>query len=144
MPTDVSPALSLRFDVTVDGVEIGSFSEVDGLQAEYEVEEYIEGGQNDYVHRLRGRMKYTNIRLKRAVNGDSGDLAGWFTSFGPSGSGDRTTGSIKAINGNSDVVATWSLRDVWPVKYSGPALGSSKSEVALETLELAHHGFSQE
>lgn len=144
MPRDVSPALSLRFDVQIDGVDLGLFTELEGLEAEYEVEEYVEGGQNDFVHILPVRRKYQNLKLTRAIDNQSGRLASWFSTFGPTGGGSRTQGSVKAINANSETVATWTIKDVWPVKYSGPSLSSSSDEVATETLELAHHGFTQE
>ena len=144
MPRDVSPAVSLRFDVQIDGVDLGLFTELEGLEAEYEVEEYIEGGQNGFVHMLPVRRKYQNIKLTRAIDNQSGRLAAWFSSFGPTGGGSRTQGSVKAINANSETVATWTFNDAWPVKYSGPALKSTSDEVSTETLELAHHGFTQE
>lgn len=138
---DPDPALAIRFDVQIDGVELGTFTACDGLAAQYEVYEYEEGGNNLFVHRLPGRLKYDNVKLVRAVDKDSGQLASWFTSL--SRCVERTTAKITAYDGNRSAIATWSLEGVWPVKYSGPSLASDGSTVATETLELAHHGFSQ-
>jgi len=38
-------------------------------------------------------------------------------------------------------VLTWALSDVIPVRWTGPSFNSESSKVAVETLELAHHGF---
>ena len=40
------------------------------------------------------------------------------------------------------VVASWGLLGVIPVKWSGPGLNLDSPKVATETLELAHHGFT--
>lgn len=135
------PALSIRFDVAVDGIDLGSFTACDGLTAEYEVFEYQEGGNNAFVHRMPGRLKYQNVTLTRAVDRDSGKLAAWFSSLARSV--ERKTARITAMDGNRKTIATWSLVEVWPVKYAGPSLAADGDGVATETLELAHHGFTQ-
>ena len=137
-----APGLGLRFEVTIDGVSVGTWSACDGLNVEREVVEWNEGGQNDYVHRLPGRLKYSNVKLTRGVNGDSGKLAAWFSSLQTSM--ERKTASITLFDAGSNKVASWSLVGVWPVKYSGPSFSSDGEAVAKEVLELAHNGFSQE
>ncbi len=39
---------------------------------------------------------------------------------------------------------SWRVRNAFPCKYSGPDLKANSSEVAFETLELAHEGLSVE
>lgn len=134
------PALDIRFDVVIDGLAIGSFTGCEGLTAEYEVFEHAEGGQNEFVHRMPGRLKYQNITLTRPVDEDSGTLAGWFTSLARAV--ERKTASITVFDGNRRPISTWNLQGVWPVKYTGPSLSVDGGAVATETLELAHHGFS--
>src|SRR5438105_14922103 len=71
-------ALALRFHVVIDDKgSLGSWSKCDGLTVEYEVQEYQEGGQNDYVHRLPGRCKYENIKLTSQLDKTSADVASW-------------------------------------------------------------------
>lgn len=135
MPTP-EPALALRFTVRVDGLEVGTFSACEGLSAEYEVEEVKEGGNNDYIHRFPGRAKYQNLKLTRAVDADSARIAAWFTAC------QGGTAKVEAKDGRDKVVASWSLRDTWPVKYTGPQLNATTNGVATEILELAHHGFT--
>ena len=61
--------LTLRFMVTIDHqVALGNWTKCEGLTVEWEVQEYREGGLNDYVHRLPGRRKYQNIKLTRPVD----------------------------------------------------------------------------
>jgi phage tail-like protein len=139
------PATGLRFEVTVDGVDIGSFTACDGLGAEYEVFEYQEGGENGYVHRIPGRLKFTPIKLTRPLDARSGaasgGLATWFSELKTSVS--RKTASIKAVDGRGSQIAQWNLVDVYPSRWTGPSLAADGNNVPKETLELAHHGFMQ-
>jgi phage tail-like protein len=133
------PVAGLHFDVVVDGVDLGSFTACEGLGAEVEVFEYQEGGLNDFVHRLPGRLKYAPIKLTRALDAESAGLAAWFSSQKePSG---RKTASITAFDTRGSKVAQWNLVGVYPARWSGPSFSADASGVAKETLELAHNGF---
>lgn len=41
-------------------------------------------------------------------------------------------------------VASWRVINAWPVKYTGPDFNATSSEVAVETLEVAHEGMTRE
>lgn len=129
----------LYFEVRIDGVQFGSFTGCEGLSAEYDITEYQEGGENDFVHRIPGRLKYPTIKLTRPLNAESKNLATWFASYRDSVS--RRTGAITAYDSNGDAVSTWELDEVCPVRWSGPNLSVDQGAPATETLELAHNGF---
>lgn len=133
------PATGLRFEVRIDGIDVGSFTGCEGLGAEYEVFEYQEGGQNDYVHRLPGRLKYSTVKLTRPVDESSGGLAAWFSGFRTSVQ--RRTAAITAFDGAGNQIAQWNLVDLYPARWTGPGFSSDGNAVAKETLELAHNGF---
>lgn len=135
------PGNALRFDFRLDGVEVASFTSVDGLAAEYVVKTYEEGGENGYIHQLPGRMKYTNVKLTRPVDKGSKALAAWFSELGKAQTLSRRTATVIAYNDNREVVAEWSLKDVYPVRYTGPSFSAENGKVITETLELAHNGF---
>ena len=62
------PYAAFNFLVEIEGLIIGGFSEVSGLQVETAVEDYQEGGQNEYVHKLPGPARYpSNLILKRGL-----------------------------------------------------------------------------
>lgn len=134
------PALGLRFQVTIDEQhELGNWQKCDGLSVEYTVEEYREGGQNGYVHRLPGRARYENIKLTRPVDSMTMSVAGWLASVQTKLS--RGTAQINVLDSSGATVAHWVLSDVFPVRWSGPNLDVNGNQVATETLELAHNGF---
>jgi len=135
------PVNSLRFDVKIDGLDLGSFMAIDGLTAEYEVKTYEEGGENGFVHQLPGRVKYGNVKLTRPVDMASKGLAMWFSALTRGLGLNRATATILAYNDNRDLVAQWTLMGVYPVRYTGPSFSVDGGKVATETIELAHTGF---
>lgn len=136
-----------QFVFSVDGVgEIGAFIECSGLSVEVQVEEITEGGQNHFTHKLPGHMKWPNIVLKRGI-ADANNLFEWF--WKTSGEGfegnkarlKRTHGEIAVIDAARNRIRSWKFEEAFPVKWVGPNLASSSREVAMEQLEIAHHGF---
>jgi phage tail-like protein len=140
MADSLEPALALRFAVEIDGQTVDRFTAVDGLNAEWEVEEYREGGNRDFVHRLPVRMLFKNVRLTRPVDSQSGALAAWFCEAQKRFK--RSDARVIAYDGNSKPVASWELTQAWPVKYTGPSFTSGGTAAATEILELAHNGFT--
>ena len=131
---------TLRFRVRIDGEnDLGSWSKCDGLAVEYEVKEYMEGGENTFVHRIPGRVKYQNIRLTRVINKDSSKVAAWVA--GLKSKVKRQTAEIAALDPKGQTIVTWNLDGVYPVKWSGPSFDIGTNQAATETLELSHNGF---
>jgi phage tail-like protein len=135
------PFPSHIFAVEIGGVVMATFSECGGLQGEVEVYEYQEGGQNDFVHRLPGRTKWTNISLKRGMT-DCPELHTWYDDA-LHGKVTRQDCAVVIYNHAGTAIRRWTIRAAYPVKWVGPQLKAGASEVAIETLELAHHGIEQ-
>lgn len=139
---------SATFLFEVDGVEIGRFMEVTGLQVDIDVEEVKEGGENSFVRKLPGRMKWPNIVLKRGITQNDSLLTWMNKSSGEqfARNGNKLTRSTAAIvllgpdNGGTRL-RTWSFDGAFPVRWKGPNFASSSNEMATEELEIAHHGF---
>jgi phage tail-like protein len=138
----VDPAVSLYFKVTIDGKDIGAFIGCDGLSMEVHLEPVKEGGNNGFTWQLPGRITYTNIKLTRPVGPDSKLLAEWIASM--TGPFKRPTARISALTPKGEVLCSWVLDGVIPVKWQGPSFSAESGKVAQETLELAHHGFKYE
>lgn len=138
MPGDMFN-LMFRFKVTINEVEAADFREVQGLTVQREVLEYYEGGENTYHHKLMGGTRFSNIVLRRGTS-SSVELWNWIKE-GIDGTVSRKNGSIIALNQAGDPVVRWDFREAWPCRYEGPDFTAATSELAIETLELAHHGF---
>jgi phage tail-like protein len=135
------PYLSFRFLVEIQGLIVGGFSEVSGLQAETEIEEIREGGVNDYVHKLPKITKYPNITLKRGLT-DSDVLWNWHQDV-VNGKFKQRTVRVILMDSEGNEKWQWEFYGAYPVKWLGPDLKADSSTVAVETLELAHNGIKK-
>lgn len=135
-----------HFLFELDGVEIGVFREVRGLEVTVAVDEIREGGQNGFIHRVPQRMTWPNVVLRRGLT-DSNELFEWLTRTSGEGfaaSGNklaRSTGAITALDGSWQRQRTWELIDVYPVRWQGPSFASGSEAPLEEELEITHHGF---
>jgi phage tail-like protein len=134
------PAVSIRFHLHLDQKNIGWWNSFEGLGMETAIKQYEEGGNNAWVHQLPTRLKYTNVKLSRPINEDSGKVAVWFMAISQKVVR-GTTASILAVDGGGKIIAQWNLNDVVPVRWTGPSFSVESPKVATESLELAFHGF---
>jgi phage tail-like protein len=133
------PLPKYHFIVQWGGNQIG-FTEVTGLDINIEVIEYRSGSSPvQSVTKMPGLIKYSNITLKRGIVKGDTDFFKWINTIQQS-TVERRDVVISLLNENHEPVMTWKARNAFPVKYSGPDLNAESSDVAIETLELAHEG----
>jgi phage tail-like protein len=133
------PVLGFHFAVEMGSLVVGGFSEVSGLQAEIEVQEYRPGGTNGFVLKLPGPTKYpSNLILKKGIT-DSKELWKWYQDV-MRGTINRETVTILLMDSSGEESRRWKLLNAYPVKWTGPDLKAAASEVAVETLEFVHEG----
>jgi phage tail-like protein len=133
------PAVSVCFVVTVDGIELGSFNTCDGLGCEVVLEQREEGGNNSLSWQLPTRLRYPNVKLSRPLTRDTEKVAKWFASMTTGIR--RRTAHIEARTADGRTVAQWGLLEVVPVRWTGPSFSPESPKVAVETIEIAHHGY---
>jgi len=126
--------------VEIGGIEQARFTECSGLQGEVDVLSYEEGGCNNYIHKLPGRAKFSNITLKKGVSFDD-ELWLWFQGV-VEGVIVRKNISVLLMDSDGSTVKRWNLFNAYPVKYVSPPMATSKNEVIIETIELAHEGMT--
>ncbi len=135
------PYGSHYFMLEIDAVEVGQVLEVGGLKTEAEVFEIEEGGQNGFKHKRVAGSRWENIVLRYATSKNR-FLQGWRDQFlrNPLGEGLWKSGSIVMFDNHGDPVRRFHFSRAWPVSWEGPSLDSGGSELAVESLELAHEG----
>lgn len=136
------PYGAFRFKLEVDGVALGHFKSCSGLKHEIEVLEFQEGGSNEFKHKLVAQGSYPNIVLKLGFvsNGIAED---WHYEYAAADAkkGERKTVRIYLLADDAQtIVGQWTLKDAWPAKWEGPEFDGSSDNLAVETLEIAHHG----
>ncbi len=131
------PYGQFNFLIEIDGLAVAGFTEVGGLAAESDVVEYRVGNDSD-TRKLPGLRKYSNITLKRGYT-QSTDLWDWRKTT-EDGQTERMDGTIVLLDENRQAALRWNFRNGWVSKYEGPALNSTTSEAAIESIEIAHEG----
>jgi phage tail-like protein len=122
--------------VTIEGNPIGEFARCTGLEVNYEVLEYVEGGQNGFVHKLPGVVRYSNLVLTRGITNETA-LLDWLTQFQQMDT--RPGVIVQLLDGAGTPLRTWGFQSAFPVRWVGPTL-ADEVESATETLEIGHNG----
>lgn len=139
------PHPSFAFQVRVDGLPgcEGAFSEVAGLEATVKVDEVRSGGENDLVYRLPTRTEFGNLTLIRGWV-DPAFFEWLLDRARQPRTGTRMNVTVSLVDRRTRRPvkgATWTFTDAFPVKWSGPNLKATDNAIAIERVELAHHGF---
>lgn len=135
------PYGKFRYKVEIDGLEAGGFSEVSGFDASIDVIEYREGDMVQTPLKIPGLKKYGNITLKQGLT-TSTVLYDWIIA-GVNGAVDRKTITITLLDDEEAPAASWQVINAWPTKYTAPDFNATSSEVAIDTLEIAHEGMTR-
>jgi len=139
-------AKTSRFSVMLQLEEVGIqafFTEISGLGSESEVVEFHEGGQNDVVRKLPGRLNFDNIVLKRGITGDA-SLWQWRRMVETGNIQDaRTNGKITLLD-RGRAVATWHFTNGWPSKISVSTPNAEGNDIVTESITIAHEGMTME
>jgi phage tail-like protein len=120
-------------------VVAGMFRSIGGLDVSYDVLEYREGGNNEFVHHLPGRVRYPNLVLAWGFTVDD-VLQKWFFQTKERPQTQDVTVTLLARDGKQLAERRkWTFSDAFPVHWSGPTL-TPGDESWTETLEIAHSG----
>ncbi len=146
---DAQLGLSMRFRVVVDDIDLGGWATCKGLQVNFTNLLVNEGANYEYQTILPDRVTYPAIVLTRAMTSrDSASVqawlskvvSAWYNATSPTDYSARTA-RITLLDSTGTEVASWSLRSIYPRRWTGPELNAKGTEVATEVLELIHEGF---
>lgn len=130
-----------NFLVELDGITRAGFRECSGLDTSQDPIEYREGSDPLTARKLPGLVKYSNITLKWGMSDDA-ELWDWRKKV-MDGAVERKNGSIILLDDTGAEKLRWNFRDGWPSKWTGPSFNATGTEVAIETLEIAHEGVTK-
>ena len=132
--SETYPLPVYNYQVTINGVEIMSFSEITGLEIDHEHVLYRHGfswAVGD--HLIRGQRKPINITLKRGLVKRRDDLYDWIKS------GEKKNIRIELCDEAGLGIVVWDVTRALPYKLDAPSFSASNSDVALESLDLIAH-----
>ncbi len=134
----LDPYQSFNFVVEIEGLLVGGFTQVSGLEGEVEVDTHEEGGVNDFVHSFPRRTSYSNLVLSHGLT-DISTLWNWYYNV-TQGIVERKNGTIMLLDRQQYPVMYWNFRNAFPVKWSGPEFDAGSNDAAVESIELVHEG----
>lgn len=125
----------------------GAFQEVSGLSVEMTTEEVACGGENRFKYQLPNIPKHQNLVLKRGVWYGDSKLRQWCTDS-LNGNFIKTIYTqdlqLKLYNEKQIPAMTWNVYGAYPVKMQASELHSEKSQLMIETIEMAYRYFDVE
>lgn len=116
------------------------FQEVSGLSVDLETEDFKEGGENRFVHKLPVRTKYSELTLKRGLLTDS-KVTKWCRDAIENFQFEPADLNITLLNEKGSPTLMWAVNHAFPTHWSVSDLNSSDSKVAVETLKLNYNYF---
>ena len=137
----IEPFVTFNFAVEIEGLLVGGFSEVSGLESEIQFEDYREGGVNGFIHKLPGPTSYANLVLKHGLT-PVGALWNWHYNT-TQGIIQRKNGTIMLLDQQQMPVMWWNFRNALPVRWTGPTFNAASDEVGFESIELVHEGLTK-
>jgi len=136
MPSD-HPYKAFRFQVEIEGILKAGMTDISGLKIETAVKPMPEGGMNNGMHQIIEGTSYSDITMKRGLC--SLDLYAWYFAV-TQGKVLRLNVTIFLLGDTGEPVMLWNLFDAFPKTWEGPVFSASSSQVATETITLAHEG----
>ncbi len=137
----LDPFMAFNFALEIEGLLVGGFYEVSGLESEVQTEEYQEGGVNNFIHSLPGPVKQSNLTLKSGLTTIS-TLWNWYFEI-TQGIIRRRSGTIMLLDQKQIPVMWWNFFNAYPVNWSGPEFNAESDSVAFESVELTHEGLTK-
>jgi len=139
MKNIADPEGNFLFALEIEGIQVANFLEVSGVKTATTVFEIEEGGLNQFVHKLPGQSRWENVVLRFGVTADATILQ-WRDEVLQDEFSARRNGAIVVKNLEGEEVRRYSFKNGWPVAWEGPAFNANNAELAVEMIEIAHHG----
>ena len=138
MAERIDPYRNMRFLVEIDGIVQAGFSEATVPDTAQDPIEYREGNEPPYPRKIPGLVKYGNITLKWGIT-DSMDLYNWrkLVEQGKMKEARRNMAVI-VLDEEGNPTSRWEMSEAWPSKYDAPDMNAKGTDIAVETLEIAH------
>lgn len=117
------------------------FQAVSGLSVEYDMEEFKEGGENRFTHKLPVRTRYADLVLKRGMLTDS-EVIEWFLKAFRDREFEPADVTVILMNEQGEPLRTWKVAHAIPKRWLVSDLNANENAVVIETMELSYRYFT--
>lgn len=117
------------------------FQEVSGLEAEMEMESFVEGGENRFTWQLPKRTRYSEITLKRGMFIGSGIIS-WCKNALENFIFEPVNLTISLLNENHIPLQSWNVVNAIPKKWSVSSFNAQENSVVIESITLSYQFFN--
>jgi len=141
----VYPPLGFHFVVRIESLtyrglpDIG-FQSASGISASVGVEEYKEGGENRYAHKLPNPVTYPNLVLKRGMLVGS-QLMQWFKDSVENYTYEPHNIILILQSRELLPLQAWNFINAWPVKWTVEGFNAESNSIVVENIEFAYQYF---
>ncbi|MES3020487.1 MAG: phage tail protein [Pseudomonadota bacterium] len=130
----------VEFGISKDRNDV-RFQTVSGLSVEYDMEEFKEGGENRFAHKLPVRTKYADLVLKRGMVTDSSVIK-WFLDAFRDRVFQPCDVNVILMNEGGEPLRTWKVTQAIPKKWLVSDLNANENSLVIETMELSYRYFT--
>lgn len=118
------------------------FQEISGLDIEAQPINYRHGNSPVFSEiDMPGIVRNSNVTMKKGVFVNDNSFWNWYEKI-KMNTIERQNVVIKLLGERGNPTMTWTLSNAWPTKISSTDLKSDGSEVAIESIEIAHEGLT--
>lgn len=117
------------------------FQSVSGLSVEYDYENFKEGGENRFEHKLPVRTKYSDLVLKRGMLTDS-EVLKWLLAAFQNRELRAADLNVILMNEQGDPLRAWNVSHAIPKKWSVSDFNAMENSYVVETMELTYRYFT--
>lgn len=137
---NVWPLPAFYFKVSIDGVGDMSFSEISGMDIEFDSIDYRAGDSKNFSKvRMPGLRKHGEVTLKKGIFISDKKFWDWIKQV-TLNTIERHSVTISLLDEKGNAAQTWALTNAWPKKLSIESFKADGNDVAMETMILVHEG----
>jgi len=143
------PPVGFHFLVRFEGLllkypgipDIG-FKKVSGINMDISTEEYQEGGENRFKHRLPNPPAYQNLVLERGMLIGS-QLMQWYKESIEGFAFNPNDVTVILLNGLHIPIQAWNFVNAIPLKWSISDFNAVENTIVVETVEFSYQYFKR-
>ena len=134
----IDPFRAFNFEISIGNQVEAQFTRCSSIGVRVQTIAYRSGGTQNLVHKLPGRVEYSNVTLSYGMT-QSRVLWEWFKAVADGARPVPRKGVTITLRDQANVTRcrVWNLLDAFPVQWCGSELDAMNGTVAIETLELA-------